>query len=222
MKTEKLPYNNVHISRLHYMGTYNILERINDGYAFYETMDEIFIIQKVVNEKQGKDAYEVFSKIFKYEDTTTKMVVKDLMTSTHDKSYLHHKYDDIEILQYYVVYAYNRRLDKTKPIGITGLYANYDSNTAHIAWFGVLKNYRKLGIGTKMLELTEAVAILQGYRDIEVFSHYNVYESPAHDFYINYGFEMFDIIEPKEDSINEDSTNELEFHFTKSLLTSNS
>lgn len=60
-----------------------------------------------------------------------------------------------------------------KYIGITGIYYyNFSPDSAWIAWYGILKEYRNQGLGKELLEKTERIAKNRGFKNIRLYTDY--------------------------------------------------
>ena len=73
-------------------------------------------------------------------------------------------------------------------VGICGLYSQYPNNNDELwlGWFGILKEYRRKGIGTTVLSLLQQHAILIGAKRI---MSYVDKSGEALPFYIKNGFQ---------------------------------
>jgi GNAT superfamily N-acetyltransferase len=212
MKT--ITFNNL-VALTQRFDIHNVFEYLCNGVVIGDSGSHLFIARRVNSDEDTRNYLMLFNEIFHYETAETKQVVEDLLftnncrTSTYNTQW----YTDIDVLQYYILYSYGRKSGKLIPIGITGLYANYDETRANISWFGILPKYQKLGLGKQLLEYTERIADAQHYKTIEVFSHYNGWENHAHDFYAKNGYEMCDI----EIITDEHNKEHIEFHFDKRI-----
>ena len=58
-----------------------------------------------------------------------------------------------------------------KYVGITGIYY-YDLDSAWLAWFGVLEEYRKKGIGRELLRKTCSLALSKGFKNMRLYTDF--------------------------------------------------
>ncbi len=56
-------------------------------------------------------------------------------------------------------------------IGITGIY-HYDDEDAWLAWFGILKNYRRKGYGEELLLKTMDIAKSMNFKNMRIYTDY--------------------------------------------------
>ena len=73
-------------------------------------------------------------------------------------------YEDDDV-KYYLAKINN------KYVGITGIYY-YDLDSAWIGWFGILKEYRKKGIGRELLRKTIDLAITMKFKYIRLYTDF--------------------------------------------------
>ncbi len=57
-------------------------------------------------------------------------------------------------------------------VGITGIYY-YDLDSAWLAWFGILKDYRNKGFGRKLLNMTLAIAADMNFKVMRLYTDFN-------------------------------------------------
>ncbi len=58
-----------------------------------------------------------------------------------------------------------------KFVGITGIYY-YDLDSAWLAWYGILKEYRKKGIGRELLRKTIALVTSMGFKYMRLYTDF--------------------------------------------------
>lgn len=56
-------------------------------------------------------------------------------------------------------------------IGITGIY-HYDDEDAWLAWFGILKNYRRNGYGEELLQRTIDIAKSMSFKNMRIYTDF--------------------------------------------------
>jgi len=56
-------------------------------------------------------------------------------------------------------------------VGITGIYY-YDSDSAWLAWYGILKEYRRKGIGRELLRKTIALVTSRGFKYMRLYTDF--------------------------------------------------
>ena len=78
--------------------------------------------------------------------------------------YWHHSYPEDHV-KYYLARKDN------KYIGITGIY-NYDSDSAWLAWFGILDEFRGKGFGREVLQKTCVLAANMGFKNMRLYTDY--------------------------------------------------
>lgn len=72
---------------------------------------------------------------------------------------------------------------KDKPIGVIGYSLDIDDkDTVWLSWFGLLKEYRRRGLGTKALNFLCEMLKNKGYKILRLFT-YEVWNSEAQEFY---------------------------------------
>ena len=73
-----------------------------------------------------------------------------------------------------------------EPIGVTGLYEipGY-TDTVWLSWFGIKKEYRKLGYGRKILDYTIEMAKRYNKKYLRLYT-FEIWNSEAQDFYKKY------------------------------------
>ena len=65
----------------------------------------------------------------------------------------------------YIVY------DNEVPVGVVGLYSyNEYPSDAWLSWFGVLKEFRQKGYGSKIFDFFEKLSLEKGYTSIRVYT----------------------------------------------------
>lgn len=78
--------------------------------------------------------------------------------------------------------AYYIVKDKDEVIGISGIYVEpFEPQTAWLGWYGVRKEHRKKGYGTKILEKTIEIAKKLGYKHFRLYT--DVVNPNAHRLY---------------------------------------
>lgn len=78
--------------------------------------------------------------------------------------------------------AYYIVKDKDEVIGISGIYVEpFEPQTAWLGWYGVRKEHRKKGYGTKILEKTIEIAKELGYKHFRLYT--DVVNPNAHRLY---------------------------------------
>lgn len=82
--------------------------------------------------------------------------------SNSDEDYINY-FDNKVKSNYYLV------SNKGVPCAIVGWY-EYDSNNVFVGWFGVLEDYRKQGIGTKILEYIMGEVKKLNYKYLRVYT----------------------------------------------------
>lgn len=117
----------------------------------------------VVDFHNVKDAIELQKEIFPNEDGTLNLLAsidRDLFMNITGVYYIDDK------VKYYLVY-YDGKL-----VGITGLYSyvNKWPKDAWIAWYGVLPKYRRVGIGSDILNWTIGKAKELRYENIRLYT----------------------------------------------------
>ena len=86
------------------------------------------------------------------------------------------------------------------PIGVTGIYSyNEYPNDAWLGWFGILEKYRKLGYGSKVLDMTINIAKEKGYKTFRLYT--DEYAKSAHKLYESKGLikELYDRDDDKDE-----------------------
>ena len=79
-------------------------------------------------------------------------------------------------MDYCIVYLNNI------PIGVTGVYSyNEYPEDAWLGWFGILKEYRKNGLGGLVLDKTIKIAKEKGYKNFRIYT--DEYATSAHKLY---------------------------------------
>ena len=110
-------------------------------------------------------------KILKFEkltnknyDTLLKIKHQLFPESNSDEDYDKY-FSKSQICDYYLVYY------KNTPCSITGIY-DFDNNKidAFMGWFGVLPEFRQLGIGQKVLEFTTNLAKENNYNYFRIYT----------------------------------------------------
>ena len=97
-------------------------------------------------------------------------------------------------LDFYIAY-----LDDT-PIGVTGVYSYHEyPDDAWLGWFGILKEYRKNGYGSIVLNKTIELAKEKGYKNFRLYT--DEYAEDAHRLYTSHGFisEVYDRDDDKDE-----------------------
>lgn len=118
---------------------------------------------KIVGFSDVESAIKLQKEIFPSEDGTLNLLAsidRDLFMKTTGVYYIDDK------VKYYLAYI-NDEL-----VGITGLYSYVDKwpNDAWLAWYGVLPKYRRLGIGTDILNWTISKAKELGYKTMRLYT----------------------------------------------------
>ena len=97
-------------------------------------------------------------------------------------------------MDYYIVYLDNN------PIGVTGIYSyNEYPEAAWLGWFGILKEYRKLGYGGIVLDKTIELAKKKGYKSFRLYT--DEFAKSAHKLYESRGLikESYDRDDDKDE-----------------------
>ena len=72
---------------------------------------------------------------------------------------------------------------ENQPIGVIGLYEIPEySDTIWLSWFGLIKEYRKMGLGKQMLDFIIDVAKNKDKKFLRLYT-YEIWNSEAQDFY---------------------------------------
>jgi len=118
----------------------------NTSTNFIECMDKQYyksvgeLVFEELNENNIKIAAKVQYEIFP--DSSAYFVYKSKVTGERENFYVS-----------YIVYLNN------EPMGVVGLYEIPEySDTIWLSWFGVIKKYRKMGLGKQMLDFIIEVA----------------------------------------------------------------
>lgn len=68
-------------------------------------------------------------------------------------------------MDYYIAYA------EATPIGVTGIYAYHEyPETAWLGWFGILPEFRNVGYGSFIFDLTEILARKKKYKEFRLYT----------------------------------------------------
>lgn len=110
-------------------------------------------------------------------------------------------------LTYYLVF------DNETPVGVSGLYSYHEyPNDAWLGWYGVLKEFRGKGYGSKIFDHFEKISKEKGYKNIRLYTDINMYKD-AIKLYYKKG-----MISEKYENDNEDeSIRNTTLIFSKSL-----
>lgn len=88
------------------------------------------------------------------------------------------------IKNYWILKTHENRV-----IGVIGLYRDQrDETVLWIGWFGVHPEYRRKGIGSRLLRHAIKKANIQGAKTLKVYSSFDKNELASHSFYENHGF----------------------------------
>lgn len=143
----------------------NIYESISGAHKIKQNCK---IIKKLKFEEINKDNLKIAAKL-QYEIFPTSSaysVYKAKVTGNYKSFYIG-----------YIAYA------KNEPIGVTGIYEIPEySETVWLSWFGVKKEYRKLGYGKQILDYTIKVAKEHKKKYLRLYT-YETWNKEAQNFY---------------------------------------
>ena len=143
----------------------NIYESISGAHKIKQNCK---IIKKLKFEEINKDNLKIAAKL-QYEIFPTSSaysVYKAKVTGNYKSFYIG-----------YIAYA------KNEPIGVTGIYEIPEySETVWLSWFGVKKEYRKLGYGKQILDYTIKVAKEHKKKYLRLYT-YEIWNKEAQNFY---------------------------------------
>ena len=143
----------------------NIYESISGAHKIKQNCK---IIKKLRFEEINKDNLKIAAKL-QYEIFPTSSaysVYKAKVTGNYKSFYIG-----------YIAYA------KNEPIGVTGIYEIPEySETVWLSWFGVKKEYRKLGYGKQILDYTIKVAKEHKKKYLRLYT-YEIWNKEAQNFY---------------------------------------
>ena len=117
----------------------------------------------LVDKSNYKIAIEIQNSIFPDEDGTLNVLAslgREEFIETTGVDYV----DDH--VRYYLAKENNNF------VGITGIYY-YDLESAWLAWFGILKEYRNNGFGRKLLNMTLAIAADMNFKVMRLYTDFN-------------------------------------------------
>lgn len=118
----------------------------------------------LVDKSNYNEAIEIQKSIFPLEDGTINILAsidRELFMKTTGLYYI----DDH--VKYYLA------IKDGKYVGITGLYYyDIDRESAWIAWFGIIDEYRNKGMGRELLENTIELALSKGFKYIRLYTDY--------------------------------------------------
>ena len=117
----------------------------------------------LVDKTNYKKAIKIQREIFPHEDGALNILAsldRDLFINITGISYP----DDH--VKYYLA------MEDNKYIGITGIYYN-DLENAWLAWFGILKQFRNMGLGRKLLRKTCAIAAEMDFKSMRLYTDFN-------------------------------------------------
>ena len=124
----------------------------------------------LVDKSNYKEAIKIQNTIFPKENGTL-----NILASLDRKLFI--KVTGLDYVDDHVRYYLAKKDDKI--VGITGIYY-YDLNSAWIAWYGILKKYRKQGLGRELLRSTTNLAASMGFKCIRLYTDFIDYQNAIH------------------------------------------
>ena len=136
---------------------------------------------KALSESNLRDSQDLVERIFPREHAG-KMLAASLNIEQY-RDYL----DGIKVswLEYYVATD-----DDGNIIGTSGLYTKNpaENSVVWLGWFCVSEEYRRKGVGKKLLDYSISKAVKKGYNTMKIYSDAGVKGEAARGFYTDYGF----------------------------------